>query len=164
MDCGTGLCRADTSARRKAEDAGATPEAAAQIKHEAGLDGFRAKPERENDGKNGEHHKKNCDRARMAASADPCICSSRAKVKARHYPSRCRRLNTGFFSPVFRPQGEKRKQMSRRDRRSNKATNRRDGAGWMRSRHGDILIASVLLWRQADKGGVPSPAAPGCHS
>ncbi len=58
MDCGTGLCRADTSARRKAEDAGATPEAAAQIKREAGLDGFRAKPERENDGKNGEHHKK----------------------------------------------------------------------------------------------------------
>lgn len=58
MDCGTGLCRADTSARRKAEDAGATPEAAAQIKHEAGLDGFRAKPERENDGKNGEHQKK----------------------------------------------------------------------------------------------------------
>ncbi|STS78407.1 Uncharacterised protein [Klebsiella pneumoniae] len=40
MDCGTGLCRADTSARRKAEDAGATPEAAAQIKREAGLDGF----------------------------------------------------------------------------------------------------------------------------
>lgn len=58
MDCGTGLCRADTSARRKAEDAGATPEAAAQIKREADLDGFRAKPERENDGKNGEHHKK----------------------------------------------------------------------------------------------------------
>jgi len=58
MDCGTGLCRADTSARRKAEDAGATPEAAAQIKREAGLDGFRAKPERENDGKNGEYHKK----------------------------------------------------------------------------------------------------------
>ncbi|MFH7090923.1 hypothetical protein ACHWWK_27365 [Klebsiella pneumoniae] len=26
-------------------------------KREAGLDGFRAKPERENDGKNGEHHK-----------------------------------------------------------------------------------------------------------
>ncbi|ROG91217.1 hypothetical protein BL124_00023030 [Klebsiella pneumoniae] len=26
-----GLCRADTTARRKAEDAGATPEAAAQI-------------------------------------------------------------------------------------------------------------------------------------
>ncbi len=101
MDCGTGLCRADTSARRKAEDAGATPEAAAQIKREAGLDGFRAKPERENDGKNGEHHKKNCDRARMAASADPCICSSRAKVKARHYPSRCRRLNTGFLYPFF---------------------------------------------------------------
>ena len=57
MDCGTGLCRADTSARRKAEDAGATPEAAAQIKRDAGLDGFRAKPERENDGKNGEHQK-----------------------------------------------------------------------------------------------------------
>ncbi len=101
MDCGTGLCRADTSARRKAEDAGATPEAAAQIKREAGLDGFRAKPERENDGKNGEYHKKNCDRARMAAPANPCICSSRAKVKARHYPSRCRRLNTGFLSPFF---------------------------------------------------------------
>ncbi len=66
----------------------------------------------------------------MAASAHPCICSSRAKVKARHYPSRCRRLNTGFLPPVFRPQGEKRKQMSRRDRRSNKATDRRDGAGW----------------------------------
>lgn len=32
--------------------------------------------------------------------------------------------------PVFRPQGEKRKQMSRRDRRRNKATDRRDGAGW----------------------------------
>ncbi|AJB79568.1 hypothetical protein DNK69_27840 [Klebsiella pneumoniae] len=36
------MCRADTTARRKAEDARATPEAAAQIKHEAGLDGFRA--------------------------------------------------------------------------------------------------------------------------
>nr|QFX77897.1 hypothetical protein [Klebsiella quasipneumoniae] len=50
------MCRADTTARRKAEDAGATPEAAAQIKHGASLDGFRAKPERENDGKNSEHH------------------------------------------------------------------------------------------------------------
>jgi hypothetical protein len=52
MDCDTGRCRADTTARRKAEDAGATPEAAAQIKREAGLDGFGANPERENDGKN----------------------------------------------------------------------------------------------------------------
>jgi hypothetical protein len=34
----------------------ATPEAAAQIKREAGLDGFGAKSERENDGKNGETH------------------------------------------------------------------------------------------------------------
>ncbi|ALT46271.1 hypothetical protein K28_p00485 (plasmid) [Klebsiella pneumoniae] len=65
----------------------------------------------------------------MAASAHPCICSGRAKVKARHNPSRCRRLNAGFLSPVFRPPGEKRKQMSQRDRRSNKATDRRDGAG-----------------------------------
>ncbi|BCH47348.1 hypothetical protein KAM260_52390 (plasmid) [Klebsiella pneumoniae] len=56
MDCDTGRCRADTTARRKAEDAGATPEAAAQIKREAGLDGFGAKSERENDGKNGETH------------------------------------------------------------------------------------------------------------
>ncbi len=58
MDCDTGRCRADTTARRKAEDAGATPEAAAQIKREAGLDGFGAKFERENDGKSGEPHKK----------------------------------------------------------------------------------------------------------
>ncbi|HBX2025045.1 TPA: hypothetical protein MHR78_26395 [Klebsiella variicola] len=56
------------------------------MKREAGLDGFRAKPERENDGKNGEHHIKNCDRVRMAASAHPCICSGRAIVKARHRP------------------------------------------------------------------------------
>ncbi|HGH3389808.1 hypothetical protein [Escherichia coli] len=31
--------------------------AAAQIQREAVLDGYRAKIERENDGKNGEHHK-----------------------------------------------------------------------------------------------------------
>nr|WP_216089274.1 hypothetical protein [Klebsiella pneumoniae] len=72
------MCRADTTARRKAEDARATPEAAAQIKHEAGLDGFRAKPERENDGKNGELHK-NCDRARMAAPAN--LASAAAGLK-----------------------------------------------------------------------------------
>ncbi len=65
----------------------------------------------------------------MAASANPCICSSRAKVKARHYPSRCRRLNKRFLYPVFRAQGEKRKQMSQRDRRRNQAADRREGAG-----------------------------------
>ncbi|EBW2268483.1 hypothetical protein B0570_004429 [Salmonella enterica subsp. enterica serovar Benue] len=36
-------------------------------KRGAGLDGYRAKIERENDGKNGDQRKKNCDRARMAA-------------------------------------------------------------------------------------------------
>ncbi|WPM86231.1 hypothetical protein QNH14_23035 (plasmid) [Apirhabdus apintestini] len=61
------LRRADTTARLRAENAGATPEAAAQIKSGVGLDGYRAKPERENDGKNGDRHEKHCDRARMAA-------------------------------------------------------------------------------------------------
>jgi hypothetical protein len=41
--------------------------AAAQIQREAVLDGYRAKIERENDGKNGEHHKKYCDRAPVTA-------------------------------------------------------------------------------------------------
>ncbi|HBX4014907.1 hypothetical protein CI659_025645 [Klebsiella pneumoniae subsp. pneumoniae] len=61
------------------------------MKREAGLDGFGAKSERENDGKNGETHYKHCDRARMAASAHPCICSGRAIVKARHSPHTTRR-------------------------------------------------------------------------
>ncbi|AWS99413.1 hypothetical protein AN232_30230 (plasmid) [Citrobacter sp. CRE-46] len=65
------LRRADTTARRSAGNARAEPEAAAQIKSRNGLDGYRAKPERENDGKNVEKHKKiYCDRA-MVEMARP---------------------------------------------------------------------------------------------
>ncbi|EPC0968257.1 hypothetical protein HV355_22615 [Enterobacter sp. RHBSTW-01064] len=45
--------RADTTARHRAENAGATPEAAAQVNSDDGLDGSPANIERENDGKNG---------------------------------------------------------------------------------------------------------------
>jgi len=68
------LRRADTTARLRAEDARATPQAAAQIK--------AAKPERENDGKNG-IRRKNLRPGEDGGKANPCIWSVRAKVKAR---------------------------------------------------------------------------------
>ena len=77
------LRRADTTARLRAENAGATPEAAAQIKSGVGLDGYRAKPERENDGKNGDRHEKILRPGEDGGGANPCIWSVRARVEAR---------------------------------------------------------------------------------
>ncbi|MGS6397731.1 hypothetical protein ACVGXU_05465, partial [Enterobacter hormaechei] len=78
----SGLRRADTTARLGAEDAGATPVAAAQINSDEGVDGSPANIERENDGKNG-IRRKNLRPGEDGGVANPCICSVRAKVKAR---------------------------------------------------------------------------------
>ncbi|EQA1583284.1 hypothetical protein V5K30_RS21185 [Enterobacter hormaechei] len=67
-----GLRRADTTARLRAEDAGATPEAAAQINSDDGLDGSPANIERENDGKNG-IRRKNLRPGEDGGGANPCI-------------------------------------------------------------------------------------------
>ncbi|HCR1910896.1 TPA: hypothetical protein ONC18_003629 [Enterobacter kobei] len=68
----SGLRRADTTARLRAEDAGATPEAAAQINSDDGLDGSPANIERENDGKNG-IRRKYLRPGEDGGGANPCI-------------------------------------------------------------------------------------------
>ena len=60
----------------------------AQIKARSRPGGFRAKPERERDVKNGEHHKMTLRPGEDSGAVNPYICSGRATVKARHYPSR----------------------------------------------------------------------------
>ncbi|EJS3013004.1 hypothetical protein NW381_004545 [Salmonella enterica] len=62
------LRRADTTAGRKVENAGAVPQAAAQRKSPRWLDGLTAKIETENDGKTaGKAFEINCDRVRTPA-------------------------------------------------------------------------------------------------
>jgi len=78
------LRRADTTARRSAGDARAEPEAAAQIKSRNGLDGYRAKPERENDGKNVEEHKKYCDRGTVEMALAMYLALTAVGLQWRH--------------------------------------------------------------------------------
>jgi len=90
------LRRADTTARLRAEDARATPQAAAQINSDVDLDGSSAKPERENDGKKG-LSRINLRPGEDGGEANPCIWSVRAKVKARRkFPLSWPSIKTDF--------------------------------------------------------------------